>query len=83
MEPWVWDWCQDHYRYADSGKFVDSGEHCHNNDNEDDLPEVTLFICKCGSVNSTMLFLNGQTVMTFVKPWKNIDWEKCSWEDDC
>jgi len=72
-EQWLWDWCQDAYRYS-NGDWVETGIHFHNREEEDD-PEVTLFVCKCGSVNSTMSFIGGETLMTYVRPWADIDWE--------
>lgn len=73
MTPWYWDWCQDGYRYAD-GDFVEVGKHVAQK-SESTREEVTLYICKCGSVNSTELFVNGETLMTYTLQWKDIDWE--------
>ena len=74
MGDWLWDWCQDAYRYP-NGEFVETGTHVTENGEE-----MTLFICKCGSVNSTMALVNEETLMTYVKPWKDIDWEQ---EQNC
>lgn len=74
---WVWDWNMDSYRYAEDGKFVKEKQ-LFESDGEKNLLgfHVTLFICKCGEVNSTLVGHDDiGVVLLNIKKWKRINWE--------